>query len=124
MKSTTNRLKAIIGILVCMQSYGHLQAQCSQKVEVSNVVTDDRKTQASFDVKVIANEVYNGQILKIDGTRQSVFKSFSGSGERSFSFEDLAPGNDMFYRVVIEYAREEKFLCKRRVTDIAITDTK
>lgn len=124
MKSTINRLTFAIGVLVFMHLYGDLTAQCAQKIEVSGVIFDEARTRASVEIRIIADEAYEGQLLRIDGTHQTLTRTFSGSGEQSFSFSDLDINNEVFYRVVIEYTGEEKFLCKRRVKDILLTDTK
>ena len=122
-----NSIKALLGIAVLMHfSPGNVLAQCSQRVEVSNIVTDEQETRLAFKVDVVAQaqQIYNGQLVKIDGTDQVLIRSFSGSGDDSFDFTDLVVNNESFYRVIIEYEGEEQFLCKRRVKDIVITDTK
>ena len=107
-----------------MHLSGDLLAQCNQRIEVSKIVTDEQQTRLDFDLKVEAQQAYNGQLVRIEGTDQVLIRSFSGSGEASFTFNDLAMNKNSFYRVIIEYEGEEKFLCKRRVKDIVITDTK
>ena len=87
-------------------------------------MADNEKSQVDFDIRVIADESYTGQLFRIEGTLQTEVTSFSGSSERSFTFSDLQSNNEIFYRVIIEYTGEEKFLCRRRVKDILITDTK
>lgn len=124
MKSTINRLKSVIGVLVFMHLYGDLAAQCTQQIEVSGVAFDEARAHATVELRIIADEAYKGQILRIEGTSQTLTRSFSGSGKQSFSFSDLDINNEIFYRVVIEYEGEKNFLCKRRVKDILKTDTK
>ena len=124
MKSFTKRLQLLIGIVALAFAYGDLAAQCKQRIEVSNIVADNEKSQVDFDIRVIADESYTGQLFRIEGTLQTEVTSFSGSSERSFTFSDLQSNNEIFYRVIIEYTGEEKFLCRRRVKDILITDTK
>lgn len=123
MKSSKNRTLTFIGILVFTQLPGNLLAQCSQRIEISNVVADQDRTNGTFDLKVVAKGLFNGQLVSIEGTHQVLVKSFSGSGEEFFSFAELNPDKEIFYRVIIEFEGEEKFLCKRRVKDIVITDT-
>ena len=123
MKLCANRIKAILGIVVLMHLSIDVLAQCNQRIEVSKIVTDEQEGRIDFELKVEADQIYKGQVVKIEGIDQVVIKSFSGSGHASFAFKALAINEDSFYRVIIEYEGEERFLCKRRVKDI-LTDTK
>lgn len=123
MNSCLYRIVAFAAVFAVLQIECDLLAQCSQRIEISNIVRDDNQSKANFDVKVIAQTTYSGQLFRIDGTNEVLIRTFSGSGERLFSFQDLKMTEDGFYRLVIEYAGEDKFLCKRRVKDVVVTDT-
>ena len=123
MNSCLYRLVAFATLFAVLQFEADLLAQCSQRIEISNITVDQKQSSAKFDLKVIAQTTYHGQLYRIDETNEVLIQSFSGSGERLFSFDNLQFGKDGFYRVVIEYAGEDKFLCKRRVKDIVVTDT-
>jgi hypothetical protein len=114
----------IVVILIFMHLYGGLLAQCNDKIKITEVVADQEKATGQFDVTVVAEGSFKGQLISIEGTNEVIAESFWGTGAKSFTFAELNLSKINFYRVVIEFADEQKFLCKRRVKDIVIPDIK
>ncbi len=95
-------------------------AQCSQKIELKRVKDATAETHGEFSLKVKGD--YSGQLILTDGIEQKEVKSFSGTGSSSIALINLV--KDYSYKVVLEFKNEEKFLCKRKVVLIPVTDVK
>ncbi len=81
---------------------------------------DKKSFSEQVELKVQAQGTFKVQLMEITSVHQKLIESLSGNGTKSFSFTNLLKGN--YYRVVVEFDNEEKFLCKRKVEDIDLTD--
>lgn len=97
-------------------------AQCQQRLISDNVLSDKSTNQGSFELKVIASANYNGQLIQLLGPNESLITSFSGSGTKEFYFENLSLGEDGLFRVIVEFAGEDSFLCKKKMLDVEFTN--
>jgi hypothetical protein len=95
-------------------------AQCSQKIELIRVKDADTEIHGEFNLKIKGH--YNGQLILTDGIVQKEVKNFTGTGTSTISLTKLS--KDYSYKVVLEFRDEEKFLCKRKVVLIPVSDAK
>lgn len=108
-------------LLFCLHS-GQVLGQCQQKVSAQAVKVNKADKSGSFDLKVMSNGAFKGQLVQIQGTGETRIESFSGAGKKDFSFSQLGLSQEEIYRVVVEFDGEEVFLCKRKVLDIDFTN--
>ncbi len=110
-------------ILAFTFGIGSLAAQaqipCTQKFEIQNLKKSNGK--GSFDLKLESKDIYSGQLVEIKGTDQSLIQIFSGEGDLKQAFKNL---KNSYYRVILEFKNEPKFLCKKRVLTVDLTDSK
>jgi hypothetical protein len=115
--SLTKTLLVISLVLLSMGTY----AQCAQKIDVERTKKADGATLGEFALK-IKSDGFKAELIQIDGINESVIKKFSGSG---LAVTNTLTGlsNRYAYKVVVEFKGEEKFLCKRKVVLIPVTDS-
>lgn len=97
-------------------SYHSASGQCSQKIEVSDLIVDKKDQKGSFRLSVGSGSGYTGQLVKIDGTSEQTVESFGNDARHQFSNLDVS--RDAIYRIVLLFSGEERFLCRRKVVDV------
>lgn len=95
-------------------SYG----QCVNKLETSKITLDKSGEKGSFGLQVTSNGAFTGRLIRIDGTKEYVIDSFSGSRNEKFRFKDLPFSADLIYRVNVDFSNETSFLCQKKVLNI------
>lgn len=113
-----NRLTFLVFIVASACLSAQAQTTCTQKIEIQNVKKTAEK--GSFELKLRSSDLYDGQLIEISEKGESVVETFSGSGNLSQTFKNL---KNSYYRVVLEFKNEPKFLCKRKILTIDLTDT-
>ena len=113
------KVLVIIILVGCtLQTFG----QCPQKIKVGTLKTDN-EGKGKIDVNIQNAGPFNGKLVKITGTTQTTVQSFTGVGTKDFSFSSLSLDSD-FYRIVVDFTSESKFLCKSKTIDVDITSRK
>ncbi len=97
------------------------QAQCAQTIDLKRTKKADFATHGEFDLK-IKSDGFTARLVQIDGINESIVKNYSGAGG---TVTNVLTGlsNLYAYKVVVEFRGEEKFLCKRKVVLIPVTDS-
>jgi hypothetical protein len=93
------------------------QAQCGQKIEMLSI-----DKEGKVEIKITANNSFKGTILLDDMSKKTPVKTFSGQGVKSFIFK--LPRKDATYYVDVDFANEEKFLCKRKTKILDLSSSK
>lgn len=96
-------------------------AQCTQKIDLHKTKKANVATHGEFDLRIKSNG-YTAQLVQIDGIKESVVKSFNGSGGTATTMLTGLSKN-YSYKVIVEFRGEEEFLCKRKVVFIPVTDS-
>lgn len=113
----TKTLLVIPLVMLSMSIY----AQCSQKIDLHKTRKSDVATHGEFNLQ-IKSTGFTADLIQIDGIKESVVKNFKGSGGTEINVLTGLSKN-YAYKVVVEFRNEEKFLCKRKVVLIPVTDS-
>lgn len=110
----------IIFVFIFFATYLSAAAQtlCSQSIDIQNVLNEG--TERSFELKLKSANEFSGQLVEIEGKEQTVVQSFSGNGNTNQVFKNL---KNSYYRVILEFKNEEKFLCKKKIFTVDLTDS-
>jgi|GEM_PF-5465909 len=92
-------------------------AQCGQKIEI---LSADK--EGKVEIKITANDSFNGAILLDEQSKKTSVTTFSGQGVQSFSFN--LPDKKAIYYIDVKFANEDKFLCKRKAKILDLTAAK
>lgn len=98
-----------------------VHAQCTQKIDLQKTKKADGATYGEFDLRIKSNG-FTAELIQIDGINESVVKRFNGSGGTAGNALTGLSKN-YAYKVIVEFRGEEKFLCKRKVVLIPVTDS-
>jgi hypothetical protein len=105
-----------IYVIACISS--EAQTLCQQKIDIQNQKKEG--SNSSFELKLKSTDTFSGQLIEIGENGQSVVQTFSGQGDTQQSFKNL---KNSYYRVILEFQNEEKFLCKRKIFTVDLTDS-
>lgn len=113
-----NTLIILVLTIVLPTLLAEAQTACSQKFEIDNIKGSNDKIR--FDLKIQSKDIYSGQLVETVNTNQQVVQTFSGQGDQRHTFKNL---KNSYYRVILEFKNEPKFLCKERVLMVDLTDS-
>lgn len=110
--------------LLFLLSMGRLSyAQCQSNVKVAETKTTPGSGLGMIEIRVESHGAFTGKLVAFKGIQEFTVKDFSGSGGKTFLFENLK--SDVVYRVEVAFDRETEFLCRKKHTgDIVLTDSK
>lgn len=87
-----------------------VKAQCGNKVQV----TTSSET-GSLHFVVEASSAFKGKLIAYKNADKQVVKEFSGTGRTPFEYSGL--DNTYAYRIDVDFAGTDNFLCSNKVVD-------
>lgn len=113
-----NKLLLVIMLFAFVQ-IGY--SQCVSSVQVTQSKSSADKNHG-LDAHIKSNGGFEATLYQLVGIEEVVIKSVSGKNTSTVRFGDLKAGT---YRVAVVFHDEEKFLCKKKVSEsLIITEDK
>lgn len=94
-------------------------AQCSQKLELKKVYS--RGNVGELVLNVNTNSAFTASLLEMGDGANKTIVTRTGTGSQTVDFKNIKASS--YYKIIVEFEGEEKFLCKTKVfTNIRLTD--